>query len=481
MVFIDKSTHPCFIGRAGCNTSFGFLEDASFYFTPLSIRCIIYHLKYAFISFSGFGSVISLFIALVCGDIARLQPAPTHTVKSLLGTYALLQMTKLVGVFVSTYYKDHFRFPKQHQDKTLRYFLRQSQDTVYGREHSFSSINTREEYVEIVPITTYADYEPYVDRIKNGEDNVLTPYKVEYLVLTSGTTAKHGKRKAYPYPALKVFMKFFTWNAMPFTGYFARSSAKTSPTTLGRTVMLRYRQTGERSPCGIPMGPLSEYISLSPKTLESQSTSPAPCFDIASEKHAVYGHALFALADPYVVRIDGFLAPLLYSFYQLLEDNWQDLCDNLENGYVSSKHCTDEDTKTQLEEYLISNPTRAKELRTEFQKGFDGIAKRVWPRLERIDVILSGAFEIYAKPITEHYGKGILHWSTWYGSSEGFSAMNITDPWATREIPYMLNLLCSFFEFIPEEETEKENPKTLFIDQVNADIRGKLLMCHRLC
>ena len=33
------------------------------------------------------------------------------------------------------------------------------------------------------------------------------------------------------------------------------------------------------------------------------------------------------------------------------------------------------------------NPERAAELKREFEKGFDGIMKRVWPYLERVEAI----------------------------------------------------------------------------------------------
>ena len=47
-----------------------------------------------------------------------------------------------------------------------------------------------------MPILPYASYEPYIERVAQGEPNVLLPDPVVYITLTSGST---GKKKTHPH------------------------------------------------------------------------------------------------------------------------------------------------------------------------------------------------------------------------------------------------------------------------------------------
>ena len=45
--------------------------------------------------------------------------------------------------------------------------------TVYGRENSFPSVTDRESYQRLVPVVGYEVLRPYVERTKQGEENVI--------------------------------------------------------------------------------------------------------------------------------------------------------------------------------------------------------------------------------------------------------------------------------------------------------------------
>ena len=90
------------------------------------------------------------------------------------------------------------RHPKQAAEKTLRDILTISRDTVYGREHHFDRIlsaTTTEDlfrlYRQYVPVNdSFEPLRPYVERHKNGEENVLFPGKPDMYATTSGTTSE---------------------------------------------------------------------------------------------------------------------------------------------------------------------------------------------------------------------------------------------------------------------------------------------------
>jgi hypothetical protein len=76
------------------------------------------------------------------------------------------------------------------QAQRLREMLAANADTLFGRAHCFGAINSVADFQRRVPVATYADLAPFVDRIAAGEANVLTRATVTVLEPTAGSTAK---------------------------------------------------------------------------------------------------------------------------------------------------------------------------------------------------------------------------------------------------------------------------------------------------
>lgn len=76
------------------------------------------------------------------------------------------------------------------QAQTLEQILAESQTTVFGREHGFSSLakGNYTDFVNQVPVRTYEEHLPYIKRTLNGEPAVLTAESPEWVATTSGTT-----------------------------------------------------------------------------------------------------------------------------------------------------------------------------------------------------------------------------------------------------------------------------------------------------
>ncbi|MEO6523706.1 MAG: GH3 auxin-responsive promoter family protein [Mucilaginibacter sp.] len=75
------------------------------------------------------------------------------------------------------------------QQTTFLKLIAQAKDTSFGKDHHFSRIRNYEEFKKNVPIRDYEDLRPYIDRMVNGDENVLWPGKPAYLAKTSGTTS----------------------------------------------------------------------------------------------------------------------------------------------------------------------------------------------------------------------------------------------------------------------------------------------------
>ena len=67
--------------------------------------------------------------------------------------------------------------------------VRQAAETVFGRAHNFHQISSGGDFSEAVPIRDYEGLRPWVDRIIDGESDVLWPGRPQYFAKTSGTTS----------------------------------------------------------------------------------------------------------------------------------------------------------------------------------------------------------------------------------------------------------------------------------------------------
>ena len=83
--------------------------------------------------------------------------------------------------------------PHEVQQNVLNELLQAARNTVYGKEHKFSEIKNLRQFQEQVPVVSYEDLFPYVQRLLYGEQNVLWPSEIKYLAKSSGTTGSNGK------------------------------------------------------------------------------------------------------------------------------------------------------------------------------------------------------------------------------------------------------------------------------------------------
>ena len=82
------------------------------------------------------------------------------------------------------------------EDKKLAKIVSGNKHTVYGRRYVFCDVKTIADFQNKVPVTSYEDYLPYINRIKDGEQNILTAEPVLLLEPSSGSTSA---KKLIPY------------------------------------------------------------------------------------------------------------------------------------------------------------------------------------------------------------------------------------------------------------------------------------------
>jgi hypothetical protein len=83
--------------------------------------------------------------------------------------------------------------PQQVQHDQLMKLLRTAQITEFGRQYDFKSIHNLETFKQRVPVTNYDDFKHYIERMMQGEQNILWPSEVRWFAKSSGTTSSKSK------------------------------------------------------------------------------------------------------------------------------------------------------------------------------------------------------------------------------------------------------------------------------------------------
>ena len=76
--------------------------------------------------------------------------------------------------------------PMRCQEELVFRIARENANTSFGREHGFNRIRSIDDFRQRVPLSTYDDYIKYIERIANGERNVLTAYLTKHLSILDG-------------------------------------------------------------------------------------------------------------------------------------------------------------------------------------------------------------------------------------------------------------------------------------------------------
>ncbi len=79
--------------------------------------------------------------------------------------------------------------PIETQQKVLKQLIEKAKDTAFGKDHNFHQIQSHKDFLKQVPVVDYEDLRPYINRVVEGETDVLWPGKPLYFAKTSGTTS----------------------------------------------------------------------------------------------------------------------------------------------------------------------------------------------------------------------------------------------------------------------------------------------------
>jgi len=85
------------------------------------------------------------------------------------------------------------KYPNEVQEELFRKLIQTARSTEFGLQYDFSSILSYEQFKDRVPIQTYEKTFPYIERMMRGEQNILWPSEIKWFSKSSGTTNARSK------------------------------------------------------------------------------------------------------------------------------------------------------------------------------------------------------------------------------------------------------------------------------------------------
>ena len=85
------------------------------------------------------------------------------------------------------------KYPFEVQDEMLKKLMAAARYTEFGQKYSFDELINYDDYKRRVPIHTYEQLFPYIERQMRGEQNILWPSEIKWFAKSSGTTNARSK------------------------------------------------------------------------------------------------------------------------------------------------------------------------------------------------------------------------------------------------------------------------------------------------
>ncbi|MCS6824368.1 MAG: GH3 auxin-responsive promoter family protein [Cytophagaceae bacterium] len=310
--------------------------------------------------------------------------------------------------------------PFEVQDLVFQYLIKNGRQTEWGKKYEYDKIRNQEDYRKFVPVSSYEDIFPYIDRMMCGEQNVLWNSHITWFSKSSGTT--NAKSKFIPvsrealqdchYRGGKDLLGIY-FTHYPDSNLFAGKSLG-----IGGSYEVNPRNKNSY------YGDISAVImSNLPKWAEF-SRVPGIHIALMSEWESKLDKMADAIKNQNVTNISGVPTWTVVLFEKILEKTGK---------------------KNMLE---------------------------VWPQFE---VFFHGAvaFHPYRELFKKFFPSERVCYFETYNASEGFFAFQDLDK--SDEMLLMLDHGV-YYEFIPVEEFESKTPKTLRLDEVELNKNYALLI-----
>ena len=325
-------------------------------------------------------------------------------------------VNSIVSSFVRKRLKEihaYWQDPIGLQQNVFVELIKRAEDTSWGKSYQYNSISKIEDLKNRLPVQSYEDFKPFINRILKGENNVTWPDKIDWFAKSSGTSSDKSKFIPLSFESMK---KCHYRAGRDVMGFYYRNYPASQVFTgkgiiLGGSHEITSMESGKRS------GDLSAILLQNLSPLARFLTSVDLKISLMDE----WEEKILKLSEQYIPRDVTSLSGV---------PSW---------SLVLLKKVLELTGKTSISE--------------------------VWPNFE---LYIHGgvSFEPYRDCFQQMIGSEKLNCVETYNASEGF--FGIQDQPNSRELLLMLDYGI-YYEFIPLAEIENENPETLSLEEVELD------------
>ncbi|MGJ3244848.1 MAG: GH3 auxin-responsive promoter family protein [Elainellaceae cyanobacterium] len=360
------------------------------------------------------------------------------------------------------------RRPGEAQEKVLFSLLRAHQQTELGQDLGLAAVKTVEQFCDRIPVQPYQFYEPYLDRIAQGEANVMTPNPVIYLNLTSGST---GKKKLIPVTHVARRVRS---HANQLGMGFAFEATRRHKRPIGKMLLTSSTQLLGHTPAGIPYGPVSVGDLRMAGFLHRQVFAhPHDALRPADSLARHYVCLLFALRNPQTGVLGANFPVLGLRLCDYLDHHADALLEDLELGTIAPWLKLEPELRHTLERHLAPAPRRAAQLKAILKAEGRLTPKLAWPNLSFIVTARGGTSNFYFERYPDYFGDTPIFGGL-YASAE--AVFGIYPDFNTDGT--VLSLDNGFYEFIPPDQWEVDQPKTLLAEEVRVGESYRILVTN---
>jgi len=307
---------------------------------------------------------------------------------------------------------DLFRkYPHEVQEELFQNLISTAKNTGWGKQHGYADIRSVQVFQERVPVSTYEDLYPYIERVIKGEQNLLWPSRIEWFAKSSGTT--NARSKYIPvspesledchYKGGKDMLSIYV-NNYPDTKLF----------------------TGKG-------------LSIGGSHRPSELNAKVSCGDVSA-----------VIMQNLPIWAEAMRTPPLKV---ALMDKWEEKIEKMVETTVPENVTSLSGVPTWT--YVL--------LKRILEVTGKGSILEVWPNLE---LFTHGAvaFGPYRQLFRELIPSERMNYLEVYNASEGF--FGIQDQRDTEDEMLLMLDYGVYYEFIPMDQFDEEQPKTLTLDQV---------------
>jgi hypothetical protein len=352
--------------------------------------------------------------------------------------------------------------PAGTQHRLLQSILERNKDTEYGQLFNFTGCKSLADYQKNVPIINYEHIRERIDRMTNGEKNILTSETPVLFAQTSGTT---GDPKYIPVtPTCQKGGGTTTWL------HFARTD---HPEMFdGKIITIVSPAVEGYTPSDIPFGSTSGMVIRElPPIVQGVYAVPYEAYEVEDYDAKYYALLRFAVAEN--VTMLGTANPSsIIKLAEIADRSAETLIGDIRNGTLSREFEIKPEIRQVLEQKLRADPARASRLEEmRERRGGRLLPADYWPDMALIGCWKGGTVSAYLERLPEWYDpdeKGMpANRDMGYLASEARMSIPVADQGAGGVLTIHLNL----FELVPAEDIESDpgNPQDwhfLGIDEV---------------